>query len=96
MRPRVIRKRTDGIVQIRRRRPSDTLLTRDVVTLVLLMGLWAICTGALIEALLSDVVLTSMVVLLGTFGVSAAVATTRLQVERVHDAPMPPPPDRVA
>jgi hypothetical protein len=95
MRPRVIRKRSDGIVQIRRRRPSDALLTRDVVTLVLLMGMWAICTGVLVEALLSNVVLTSMVVLLGTFGVSAAVVTTRLQVEPVRDAPTPPP-DQVA
>ena len=95
MRPRVIRKRSDGIVQIRRRRVADALLTRDVPLLVLLMGTWAICTGVLVEALLSNVVLTSMVVLLGTFGVSAAVVTTRLQVEPVHDAPTPPP-DQVA
>ena len=66
-------------------------LTRDVPLLVLLMGTWAICTGVLVEAMLSDVVLTSMVVLLGTFGVSAAVVTTRLQVEPVRDAPIPPP-----
>jgi hypothetical protein len=93
MRPRIARKRSDGIIQIRRRRPSDALLTRDVAKLGLLMGMWALCTAALVGALLLDVGVTSLVMLLGIAGVSAAVAMTRAHGEEaVHDAPTPPPP----
>ncbi|ABS24807.1 hypothetical protein [Anaeromyxobacter sp. Fw109-5] len=94
MRPRVARKRSDGIIQIRRRRPSDALLTRDVARLGLLMGGWALFTAALVGALLLDVGVTSLVILLGIAGVSAAVAMTRAAHvdEAVHGAPTPPPP----
>ncbi|WP_242334648.1 MULTISPECIES: hypothetical protein [Anaeromyxobacter] len=87
-----IRHRSNGITEIRRRTVADALLSRELAGLALLLGVWAICTVVLVEALVLQAALTSMVVLLGAVSVSSAVAATRASDEvPVQRGPMPPP-----
>jgi hypothetical protein len=86
-----IRRRSNGITEIRRRTVADVLLTSELAALALLLGVWAVCTVVLVEALVVQAALTSMVVLLGAVSVSSAVAATRSSAEvPVQRGPRPP------
>ncbi|WP_242343729.1 hypothetical protein [Anaeromyxobacter terrae] len=95
-----VRHRSNGITEIRRRTVADALLTRELALLALLMGVWAVCTVALVEALVVQAALTSTVVLLGAVSVSSAVAATRASanapVQRGPTRGPTPPPGRAA
>jgi hypothetical protein len=65
-------------VEIRRRSVLEAFLTTEVVALAALLCAWAITVGALVEALIAQAALTSMVLLLGTAAVSLAVAVGRV------------------
>jgi hypothetical protein len=92
VRYRIRKSRADGIVEIRRRSILDAFLTAEVAVLAALLLGWAISIGALVEALLAEPALTSMVVVVGTASVSLAVVVGRLTDDpSVRDGPFPPP-----
>jgi hypothetical protein len=86
-----VRSRSDGVVEIRRRSVVDVFLTPDMGILVALLCGWAVCIGALVEALLLDAALTSEVVVLGTVAVSMAIAVQRLGAAAPEDHRRTPP-----
>ncbi len=87
-----IRSRADGIVEIRRRTVLDAFLTADVVVLAALLCGWVISVVVLVEALIAEPALTSMVLVAGTAAVSLAVAVVRIaEGDGVRERSFPPP-----
>lgn len=93
MASRIVRRRPDGLVEIRRRRPRDVVATPDAAVLLALMAGWLLFVAVLVVTLVTSPILLAMTggfVLLGAWG----VAITRPQTLSV--APAPPPPRHVA
>ena len=84
------------MIEIRRRSVLQAFLTADLAVLALLLCGWAICMVGLVEALVVDAALTSMVVVLGTGAVSLAVATAGAGTEPPARGRPTPPGGRAA
>ena len=91
-----VRPRPDGVIEIRRRSVLHALFTADLAVLALLLAGWAVCILGLVEALVVDAALTSMVVVLGTGAVSLAVATVGVGTEPPARGRPTPPGGRAA
>ena len=91
-----VRPRPDGVIEIRRRSVLHALFTADLAVLALLLAGWAVCILGLVEALVVDAALTSMVVVLGTGAVSLAVATAGAGMEPPARGSQTPPGDHAA
>lgn len=91
-----VRPRSDGVIEIRRRSVVHAFLTPDVAVLAMLLCGWAVCTFGLVEALVADPGLTSMVVVLGTGSVSLAFASVGVTGERPQESEPIPPGGRAA
>jgi len=84
------------VIEIRRRSVLQAFLTADLAVLALLLCGWAICMVGLVEALVVDAALTSMVVVLGTGAVCLAVATAGAGTEPPARGRPTPPGGRAA
>jgi hypothetical protein len=93
MASRIVRRRPDGLVEIRRRRARDVVATPDAAVLLALMGGWLIFSVALVVTLVTSPILLAMTggfVLLGAWGVSL------VRPRALETAPVEPPPRRIA
>lgn len=93
MASRIVRRRPDGLVEIRRRRARDIVVTPDAAVLLALMGGWLLFVAVLVVTLVISPILLAMTggfVLLGAWGVAISRPAT------LSIAPAPPPPRHAA
>jgi len=89
---RIVRRRPDGLVEIRRRRARDVVATPDAVVLLALMGAFLLFCAALVVTLVTSPILLAMTggfVLLGAWGAS-------LVRPGALEPAVEPPPRRIA
>lgn len=88
MAPRLIRRRRDGLVEIRRARARDVVLSSDSMVLLGMLGGWLLFAVALVMSLVFDPPLLGV----AAWAILAAAVDHRPRAEpRLATAPTSPP-----
>lgn len=90
---RIVRRRPDGLVEIRRRRARDVVATPDAAVLLALMIGWVLFAVTLVVTLVTSPILLAMT---GGFVLLGAWAGAMVRPEALQAAPLDPPPRRIA
>jgi hypothetical protein len=93
MGPRLIRRRRDGLVEIRRLRARDVVLTADAAVLLGLLAGWFLLTVVLVIALVFD---PPFLAVAAWFVLAAAVEHRRARTPRLVAVAATPPPGSAA
>jgi hypothetical protein len=88
MAPRLIRRRRDGLVEIRRARARDLMLTSDSVVLLGMLAGWILFTVTLVMSLVFD---PPLLLVAGWFILALFVEHRRAPAPRLAPAPISPP-----
>jgi hypothetical protein len=88
MAPRVIRRRRDGLVEIRRARARDLVLTSDAMVLLAMLAGWLLFAMTLVLSLVFD---PPLLLLAGWCILAVFVDQRRSAAPRLVAARVPPP-----